>query len=222
MEITKPVHILVVDEEEPITDVLRLALELEGWRVSVAHSGADAIAFDGDPDVVLLDMMLPDCRGTDVVAEMRLAGSRAHVIFLTGRSEHDERMAAYEAGADDYITKPFGIEEVIDRVHLATRRLGIAPGSLRVDDLVLDLDAGLAWRGDVLLHLTSFEFELLRALVERRGSAQSTNDLVRAAGERNVRVPAELADRILERTRDSVNAVGTPLVSLERERWLVA
>jgi two-component system, OmpR family, response regulator len=119
-------RILVVDEEEPITRVLQLGLELEGWDVDVAHSARDALHDAPGADVILLDMMLPDARGTDVVAALRLAGSTAHVLFVTGRTDLDERMAAYRAGADDYVTKPFGVEEVVARVAAELRRRGFA------------------------------------------------------------------------------------------------
>jgi DNA-binding response OmpR family regulator len=222
MTTTRPLHILIVDEEGPITHVLRLGLELEGWRVSVAHSGADAIAFDGRPDVVLLDMMLPDRLGTDVVASMRAAGSTAHVIFLTGRSDSEDRVAAYTAGGDDYVTKPFGVEEVVDRVHLASRRLGLAPDSLTVDDLVLDVQSGSAWRGDEYLALNPLEFELLRELVTRRGTVLSAGELVVAASGRNVHVPPAMAPRLLESARSSVNRSGAPLLFVDDDRWVVA
>jgi two-component system OmpR family response regulator len=217
-----PVHVLIVDEEEPITHVLRLGLELEGWTVSTVHSAADAIAFAGQPDIILLDMMLPDQLGTDVVAALRRNGSTAHVIFLTGRDDHEDRMSAYAAGGDDYLTKPFSVEEVVDRVDRATRRLGRAPESLRVDDLVLDVKSGRAWRGADMLSLASIEFELLRELVERRGTGLSAGELVSAVGHRDVRVPRELAQRALERTRDSVNAGGDPLLFARDGHWLVA
>lgn len=221
MDDTRGVHVLIVDEEEPITHVLRLGLELEGWTVSVAHSGEDAIRFDGKPDIVLLDMMLPDLRGTDVVSAMRLAGSSAHVIFLTGRDEHEERMSAYAAGADDYLTKPFGVEEVIDRVHQVTRRLGLAADSLRAGDLVLDVRSGSAWRAGSPVSLTPLEFELLRELVARRGASMTAGELVVAAIGRNVRVPAEAAPRMLERTRASVNANGAPILFVDDDQWRV-
>lgn len=222
MDTGRDVHVLIVDEEEPITHVLRLGLELEGWEVSVVHSGADAIAFDGRPDIVLLDMMLPDRLGTDVVAAMRRDGETAHVIFLTGRSEAHDRMAAFTAGGDDYLTKPFGVEEVVDRVAAATRRLGLAAGTLRVDDLVLDTRSGLAWRGDEFLRLSSFEFELLRVLVERAeagGGAAAPGELVGALSRRDIRVPGELAPRLLERLRAALAATGAPLLVVDDDRW---
>jgi two-component system, OmpR family, response regulator len=126
MDTARRPRILVVDEEEPITHVLRLGLELEGWEVDVAHSGEDALRRAAGADVILLDMMLPDRRGTEVAAALRLAGSDAYVLFVTGRTDLDERMAAYRAGADDYLTKPFSVEDVVGRVAAEVRRRGFA------------------------------------------------------------------------------------------------
>jgi two-component system, OmpR family, response regulator len=221
MDIERPVRILIVDEEEPIAHVLRLGLELEGWRVSAVATGAEAVVAAAGADIVLLDQMLPDMLGTEVVAELRALGSSAHVIFLTGRDEHEDRAAAYAAGADDYLTKPFGVEEVVDRLRQATRRLGLAPSSLRVGDLVLDVEAGMAWRGETLLPITSLEFELLRELAAHTGRRTGIGDLSVAASRRGVRVPRELAERLLQRTRDSIAATGSPLLSEHDGAWVL-
>ena len=216
---SRPVRILLVDEEETFTHVVRLALELEGWEVKVVHSAADAIADRSRPDIVLLDMMLPDGLGTDVVTALRTAGSRATVVFVTGRAEHEQRAAAYAAGADGYLTKPFSLEEVVDHLHVVVRRLGLAATSRVAGDLVLDVESGLAWRGEELLELTSLEFELLRELVEHRGARRSTGELVRAVTARGIRVPREFVARMLDRIRVAVNGVGRPLLVGDDAGW---
>lgn len=202
---SRPVRILLVDEEETFTHVVRLALELENWEVKVVHSAAEAIADRSRPDIVLLDMMLPDGLGTDVLAALRAAGSRAVVVFVTGRAEHEQRAAAYAAGADGYLTKPFSLEEVVDHLQVFVRRLGLAATSRVAGDLVLDVESGLAWRGEELLQLTSLEFELLRELVEHRGARRTTGELVRAVTARGIRVPREFVARMLDRIRAAVN-----------------
>jgi len=161
------VHVLVIDEEETLARVLGIALSLEGWEVSTAASGAEALARTEEPDIVLVDMTLPDMLGTEVVAAMRAAGSRAAILFVTGRTDHEHRMAGFRAGADEYLSKPFALEELVDHLHGVVRRLGLAPSSRTVDDLVLDTESGMAWRAGEWLSLTSLEFELLRELVER-------------------------------------------------------
>ena len=220
----RSVRVLVVDEEEALTTLGRLALELEGWQVSIAASAASALdavsAFD--PDIVLLDMGLPDGQGTDVVATMRARGSRAAVVFLTGRSDHEHRAAAYAAGADDYLTNPFGLEEVVDRLQPIVRRLGLAPTSRRVDDLVVDVAAGQVWRGDVAIPLAPLEFELLRELVERPGTRLSIGQLVTGAARRGIRVPREWVGRMLERLRDRVNGDLRPLLWGDDAGWMLA
>ena len=214
-------RILIVDEEEPLAHVLRLGLEMEGWTVDVAPTGAEALRRAPSAEVVLLDMMLPDRLGTEVVAALRAAGCDAHVIFLTGRSDHEDRMRAYAAGADDYMTKPFSVEEVVERVGAAARRRGRAPGSLRVGDLVLDLRDGLAWRGDELLDVSPLEVELLAHLARSDGALLSTRELAAAVGEGDARMPSSLAERLLAHALASVNAVGEALVVGGRDGWAI-
>lgn len=221
MDTHRSPRILVVDEEQPITHILRLALELEGWQIESAATGAAALATGFDPDIVLLDMELPDQSGTRVVSALRAAGSSAVVVFLTGRSDHEDRVAAYAAGADDYLTKPFGVEEIVEHLRPVVRRLGLAASSRRVDDLVFDTDAGVAWRGGEFLPLTPLEFELLRELVERRGRRVSVGELTRAAARRGVRIPIEFTARMLERIRRAVNASGRVLLVSDDSGWVL-
>lgn len=215
----RPVRILLVDEEETFTHVVRLALELEGWEVAVVHSAADAIRDRSHPDIVLLDMMLPDGLGTEVVAAMRTAGSPAVVVFVTGRAEHEQRAAAYAAGADGYLTKPFSLEEVVDHLQVVVRRLGLAESSRVAGDLVVDVEAGMAWRAGELLPLTSLEFELLRELVDHRGTRRTTTELVRAVTARGIRVPREFVTRMFQRIRIAVNGTGRPLLVGDDAGW---
>ncbi len=215
----RPVRILLVDEEETFTHVVRLALELEGWEVAVVHSAADAIRDRSHPDIVLLDMMLPDGLGTEVVAAMRAAGSPAVVVFVTGRAEHEQRAAAYAAGADGYLTKPFSLEEVVDHLQVVVRRLGLAESSRVAGDLVVDVEAGMAWRAGELLPLTSLEFELLRELVDHRGTRRTTTELVRAVTARGIRVPREFVTRMFQRIRIAVNGTGRPLLVGDDAGW---
>lgn len=213
----RPVRVLVVDEEEPLSHVLTLALELEGWEVRVARTGAQALAAVADfsPDILLLDMMLPDALGTEVVAHLRANGDVTPVVFLTGRSSLDDRMAGYAAGADEYITKPFGLEEVIERLQPIVRRLGLASTSRRFGDLVLDEGTSEVWRGDERVILTPLEFEMLRALAEAPESPMTLGQVLRSMAVRGAQVPRELADRMLERMRLIVNGTRMPLVHVD-------
>ncbi|MCU1411266.1 MAG: hypothetical protein JWR04_1973 [Rhodoglobus sp.] len=214
MTTTRAVRILVVDEEEPLTHVLTLALELEGWEVLVVPTGAGAIDAVPDfrPDIVLLDMMLPDALGTEVVTGLRAMGVTTPIVFLTGRASHEDRVAGYASGADDYITKPFGLEEVVDHLRPLVRRLGLAPTSHAYADLVLDDSTAEVWRGDERIPLTPIEFEMLRALLENHDSPLTLGQVLRSLAVRGTRVPRELAQRMLDRMRTLVNSDRKPLV----------
>ncbi|MDO7881430.1 response regulator transcription factor [Salinibacterium soli] len=220
----RPPRILIVDEEEPITHLLSVAVELEGWHARSAADGASAIREVArfEPDIILIDVGLPDVPGTEVVAFLRERGMTTPVVFLTGRSSHEDRLAAFASGGDDFVTKPFGLEEVIDRLHPIIRRLGLAPTSRTVADLVLDDEAGVAWRGDQFLPLTPLEYEMLHALAERPGARMSVGELIRATAVRGIRVPRDFADRILGRVKDLVNGAGRALVHGDDGGWMLA
>jgi DNA-binding response OmpR family regulator len=218
-------RVLVVDEEKSLTELLQLALGLEGWQVRVAADGAEAVTAVAEfaPDIVLLDMMLPDVPGTEVVATLRQRGITTPVVFLTGRSEPEDRLAGYAAGADDYLTKPFGLEEVVDHLQPIVRRLGLAPSSRRYADLVLDVATGQVWRGDEHIPLTPMEFEMLRALIEVPEARMTLGQVLRAVAVRGARVPRQLAERMLERMRSLVNGASSPLVHSDADgSWMVA
>lgn len=216
------IRVLVIDEDETLARVLGIALSLEGWEVTTAGSGADALAVDPAADIVLVDPALPDRPGTEVIAALRDAGSRAAILVVSGRTEHEHRMAAFRAGADEYLTKPIALDELVDHLHGVLRRLGLAASNRTVDDLVLDTETGMAWRAGEWLSLTSLEFELLRELVERRGSRLAIGDLITAAAARGIRVPREFAARMLARIAEAVNRLGRPLVFADDAGWLVA
>lgn len=214
MTTTRAPRILVVDEEEALTHVLRVALELEGWAVRVVPTAAGALnaLAEFEPDLMLLDVMLPDALGTEVVAGLRASGSTLPVVFLTGRASDDDRMAGYAAGADDYITKPFGLEEVVEHLRPLVRRLGLAPTSRSYADLVLDDSTAEVWRGDERIPLTPIEYEMLRALLDHHDSPLTLGQVLRSLAVRGTRVPRELAQRMLDRMRTLVNSDRKPLI----------
>jgi two-component system, OmpR family, response regulator len=154
-------RVLVIDEEEPMTKVVGLALGFEGWEVESVASGAGALAATTRfrPHAILLDIMLPDANGIDVARELRESGVTAPILFVTGRDSLDDRMAAYAAGGDDYVTKPFGLEELTDRVREVFRRGGLLESSVVVGDLVLDVETREAWRDGEAFFPTSREFD---------------------------------------------------------------
>jgi two-component system OmpR family response regulator len=166
-----PLRALVVDDEPDLADVLTRMLAHEGWAVRAAHDAAEArrLAEQGRPDVVILDVNLPDASGFDVLRELRAANPAVCVLFLTARDSVEDRIAGITAGGDDYVTKPFSMEEVLARLRGLVRRARLTPaepdGGIVVGDLVLDEDAREVSRGGEPIELTATEFELLRYLM---------------------------------------------------------
>ncbi len=158
-------QILVVDDEPAVRDSLDRALRLEGYEVELAADGAEALnALSGDsPDAVVLDLMMPRVDGLEVCRRMRAAGDRTPVLVLTARDAVSDRVKGLDAGADDYLVKPFALDELLARLRALLRRSGeSAPGQvLRFSDLTLDPVAYQVKRGDREIDLTRTEFLLL-------------------------------------------------------------
>ncbi|GGL38637.1 response regulator transcription factor [Phycicoccus endophyticus] len=166
--------VLVVDDEENISYLVSSALRLAGLTVEAAATGGEALELAARvrPQVVVLDVMLPDLDGFEVLRRLRAGGCLAPVLFLTARGDTADRVRGLTSGGDDYITKPFALEELVARVHVALRRAGTqaAPTARhQVHDLVLDEDQHRVWRGETEVHLTATEFSLLRILLTNAG-----------------------------------------------------
>jgi two-component system, OmpR family, response regulator MprA len=159
------VKILVVDDERAVRESLRRALELEGYEIELAVDGVEALAAleDGDhPDAMILDVLMPGLDGLEVCRRLRRTGSRLPVLMLTARVEVENRVAGLDAGADDYVTKPFALEELLARVRaLLRRRQDDGTEKLAFGDLELDPGTREVRRGDDPIELTRTEFSLL-------------------------------------------------------------
>ena len=167
--IDRSLRVLVVDDEPSISQLLSMALRYDGWLVEVAANGAEAVsrATEFGPDVMVLDIMLPDFDGMQVLSRLRAGGDLVPVLFLSALGSVDDRVKGLTAGGDDYMVKPFSIEELIARLRALVRRsrlqLDRAPDPvLRVGDLTLNEDSYEVARGGEAIELTSTEFELLR------------------------------------------------------------
>ena len=166
-----PIRVLVVDDEQMLADLLASALRYEGWQVTTAGSGIKAVqaARDIEPDVVVLDIMLPDFDGLEVMRRIHGHQPSVPVLFLTAKDAVEDRVAGLTAGGDDYVTKPFSLEEVVARLRALLCRSGAAAQAedhvLAVGDLRMDEDSHEVWRGEEEIHLTATEFELLRYLM---------------------------------------------------------
>jgi two-component system, OmpR family, response regulator len=175
MELTRtdgsPLRVLVVDDEANIAELISMALRYEGFEVRAAHTGTKAVsaAKEFRPDAVVLDIMLPDFDGLEVLRRMRATEPDVPVVFLTARDAVEDRVAGLTAGGDDYVTKPFSLEELVARLRGLLRRSGarqaVASSLLVVGDLELDEDSHEVFRSGVEIMLTATEFELLRFLM---------------------------------------------------------
>ena len=173
-----PVRVLVVDDESALADLLSMALRYEGWDVRTAEDGRHAVseAREFRPDVVVLDVMLPDFDGLEVCSRLRAQGLRVPVVFLTARDATEDKISGLTVGGDDYVTKPFSLDELIARIRAVLRRT--RPESedgarLGYADLVIDEDAHEARRGGEAMELTPTEFKLLRFLTLNAGRVMS-------------------------------------------------
>jgi two-component system OmpR family response regulator len=167
------VRLLVVDDEPPIADLVATVARYEGWEAVTANTAEDALrrAADFHPDIVVLDVMLPDLDGFSVLDRLRSSGAMVPVVFLTARDGTADRIAGLTRGGDDYLVKPFAVEELMARLRAVLRRTTrtAAPrrSVLTVADLTLDEDTREVRRGERLISLTPTEFDLLRYLMRR-------------------------------------------------------
>jgi two-component system OmpR family response regulator len=171
---TKP-KVLVVDDEENISFLVASALKLDGCELRTAATGREAVEAVEKfaPDAIVLDVMLPDFDGFEVLRRIRNSGCEAPVLFLTARDETDDKVRGLMAGGDDYIVKPFILEELVARVQVQLRRRGSSPLSSRIQvhDLIIDDDAHRVWRADNEVFLSATEYRLLFCLASNAGRA---------------------------------------------------
>jgi two-component system alkaline phosphatase synthesis response regulator PhoP len=178
--------ILIVEDEPAVARGIQYALQQEGYAVALARTGEDGleVATTRAPDLVLLDVRLPGIDGFEVLRRMRAAGTKAPVLMLTARDDEVDKVIGLELGADDYLTKPFGLRELMSRVKALLRRaygdLADAAGGrvIRHGDLVIDLDRRRVQRGDRRISLTPTEFEILRHLATRPGRVYTRSELL--------------------------------------------
>ena len=179
--------VLIVEDERAIVEIVKFNLQREGYETMEAMDGETGLelAKTGDPDLVLLDVMLPKMNGFDVCAALREAGSAVPVIMLTAREEESDKVFGLEAGADDYMTKPFSMRELLARVKANIRRRamdagtrGVGENLLQTGSLTIDLQAVTVRKGDQVIEVTQKEFDLLTCLVTNQGKVFSREELM--------------------------------------------
>lgn len=210
-------RVLVVDDELNIRDLLEAGLGLHGFEVRAAGTGREALASaaEWDPDLVVLDVGLPDLHGLDVARSLRAARD-VPVLFLTARDSVDDRIAGFSAGGDDYVTKPFSLEEVVLRVRAILRRsvAGAAADEeiMRYADLELDLGARLVRRGGRTIELTPTEFRLLHYLLINVGHVVGKSQILERVWDTSVTDDSRVVDTYVSYLRRKIDAEGIPLI----------
>jgi two-component system, OmpR family, alkaline phosphatase synthesis response regulator PhoP len=177
-------RILVIEDNEDLAFGLRNNLEIEGYRVALAADGRSGLtrARELQPDLIVLDLMLPSLDGYHVLRELREEGNAVPVVILTARTEEADKVRGFRLGADDYVTKPFGILELVARVQAVLRRSGggvWAEATVRFGDVSVDAATRTVRKRDQTVELTPMEFNLLLALAKRRGAVVSRLDLLK-------------------------------------------
>jgi len=219
-----PVRVLVVDDEPSLAELLSSVLRYEGWDVETAGNGTEAVrtAREFRPDAVVLDIMLPDFNGLEVMRRLRAEVPQICVLFLTARDAVEDRVAGITAGGDDYVTKPFSLEEVLARLRGLLRRAHLSrtqsksEGSLAVGDLTMDEDAREVRRDGDLIELTATEFELLRFLMRNPRRVLSKAQILDRVWNYDFGGQAHVVELYISYLRKKIDAGRAPLIHTVR------
>jgi two-component system OmpR family response regulator len=213
---------MVVDDEQSLAEVLASVLRLEGWTAQTANTGASAItvARDFRPEVVVLDVMLPDMSGLEVLSRLRELDPAVCVLFLTARDAVEDRIAGIKAGGDDYVTKPFSLEEVLARLRGLLRRAGAsredASSDLTMADLTLNEEAHEVFRGGERIELTATEFELLRYFLRNPRRVLSKSQILDRVWQYDFGGQAHVVELYVSYLRKKIDAGREPLIHTVR------
>jgi two-component system, OmpR family, response regulator len=217
---TGAARVLVVDDEENITFLLSTALRHFGYEVEVAADGRSALrqGRSGRPDLILLDVMLPDLDGFEVLKRLRADGIDTPVLFLTARDGAAEAVRGLTLGGDDYVTKPFSLEEVMARVQALLRRSGRvqASSTLRLADLEMDDDAHIVRRAGEVIDLSPTEYKLLRFLLANHGRVLSKAQILDHVWEYDFGGNATVVETYVSYLRKKVDRFDPPLLHTVR------
>ncbi|MFD1947867.1 response regulator transcription factor [Nocardioides aestuarii] len=217
-----PLRVLVVDDEVNLAELVSMALRYEGWEVTAAHTGACAVAAarEVSPDAIVLDVMLPDFDGHEVLRRVRSVDPHVPVLFLTARDAVEDRVAGLTAGGDDYVTKPFSLEEVVARVRGLMRRTGARRATehsvLTVGDLTLDEDSHEVFRDGDEIALTATEFELLRFLMRNPRRVMSKAQILDRVWHYDFGGQANVVELYISYLRKKVDAGREPMIHTMR------
>jgi two-component system, OmpR family, response regulator TrcR len=217
-----PIRVLLVDDEPALTNLVKMALHYEGWTVEVAHNGREAVTkFDEvGPDVLVLDIMLPDIDGLEILQRIREADAYTPTLFLTARDSVTDRVTGLTAGADDYMTKPFSLEELVARLRGLLRRSNHmeapAEEGLKVGDLTLDGASHEVARAGKPISVTSTEFELLRFLMRNPGRALTRTEILDRVWNYDFAGRTSIVDLYISYLRKKIDAGREPMIHTVR------
>ena len=213
-------RILVVDDEPSIVDAVATALRYEGYDVHEATTGRDALDAIArlEPDLVVLDIMLPDVDGIEVGRRLRAQGFETAVLFLTAKDATEDKVEGLRAGGDDYVTKPFSLAELVARAEAVLRRTTPPEpdGLLRFSDVVLDEERHEVRRGDTLIDLTATEFDLLRYLMLNPRRVVSKMQILDAVWHYDFGGNSNVVETYVSYLRKKLDAEGPPLIKTVR------
>jgi two-component system response regulator TrcR len=215
------IRVLLVDDEVTLTSLVSLALAYEGWTVDVAHNGATALELfsHATPDVVVLDIMLPDTDGISLLRQLRDSDQLAPTLFLTAKDSVDDRIVGLTAGGDDYMTKPFSLEELVARLRGLLRRSMMTTSDdsrIIVGDLMLDETSYEVTRGGEPLSLTSTEFELLRYLMRNPRRVLSRAQILDRVWNYDFSGKGSIVDLYVSYLRKKIDSGRTPMLHTVR------
>jgi two-component system OmpR family response regulator len=218
-----PIRAVVVDDEESLTDLVSMALRYEGWDVRTAANGHKAMSVIREfrPDVLVLDIMLPDIDGLTVLSRLRAAGIDTPALFLTAKDALDDRVTGLTIGGDDYVTKPFSLEELVARLRGLLRRdrrlvAGAGSSLLQVGDLTLDEERLEVTRGNVPIELTATEFELLRYLMRNPRRVLSRSQILDRVWSYDFDGRSSIVELYISYLRRKVDSLGPPMIHTVR------
>jgi two-component system, OmpR family, response regulator len=220
-EATNGHRVLVVDDEPNIVDVVSMALRFQGFSVESAGTGADAVSAVGafHPHLIVLDVMLPDMEGFEVARRLGAQHARVPIIYLTARDATEDKIRGLSLGGDDYVTKPFSLEELIARIRSILRRTGLAePESSRLvfEDVELDEDAHEVRRGEAIVDLTATEYRLLRYLMLNPRRVLTRAQLLEHVWEYDFGGDARVLETYISYLRKKLDAHGPSLIHTVR------
>ncbi|MCH6471756.1 MULTISPECIES: response regulator transcription factor [Sinomonas] len=216
-----PIRALVVDDEPSLSELMSMGLRMTGWSVQVAADGPAAVkaARDFRPDVLVLDVMIPGFDGVEVLQRVRQFLPEVPALFLTAKDAIEDRITGLAAGGDDYVTKPFSMEEVMLRLHRLVQRSGVAAqddAELVVGDLVLNTDTREVTRGGEDIQLTATQFELLRYLMENPKRVISKAQILDRVWQYDFGGQANIVELYISYLRKKIDANRAPMIHTVR------